>query len=151
MNKYLLLFCFLFFQPLYESYGNTTKVLSTKDDYVYIFLLNIDECPPCLLNAYNVALSLIERKVPKQKIIFLIEDRRKILKSNYVENLNHIFDSNKITILWNDKLYSQLKIGNKAYEKGSTLLIFDNNKSVFIFNKSAKNISVEDIVSYVNN
>lgn len=147
MSKYIFLFVFIFVQPVFST---NPISYSEKSNHTFIFVLNIDECVPCLVNAYNTAKTLIINKVPKQNIIFVIEQKRKILEEKYVEKLKNILDYDKITLLWNSDLFNNLKEGNRALGKNSSLLIYDDNKKKFVFNMLTKFVSTDKISAYLN-
>ena len=63
---------------------------------VFIFTLNLEDCIPCLNNSYVIADFLIKNHVPKEKILFVMNERRKMLEKNYEEEVSHIFESKKI-------------------------------------------------------
>ncbi len=148
MTKYFILFVFLLVQPVFSRAPHLEVPADMNKDF--IFLLNINECIPCLNNAYDVAKLLISKKIPKQKIIFVIEERRKVLETNYINKLKNILDCDKITILWDSKLFDQFKEGANVFAKNSTLLIYNKDKNAYDLNILAKYVSPAKISPYLN-
>ena len=148
-NKFFLIILCVSAPLLSNSSYTPSAGTAQSGNNVFIFTLNLGECVPCLNNAYTITDFIIGRQVPKQKIIFVIKETRKVVEKNYEESLKQIFDSNKISIVWNDKLYSQLQIDKLKRETVSKLNVFDLSTNSFVFTNPTQTLTAAMLTSFV--
>ncbi len=119
-------------------------------NYVFIFTMNLEDCIPCLNNAYLIADFIIKHQVPKERILFVIKERKKKVEKNYENEISHILESSKMSFIWNDKLYSALQVGKDKSGKVSELVIFDTNSNTFVYKMNSQRLTSEKIFPFLN-
>lgn len=151
MIKYILITTLLITESLFSFNTFTKNTFERSNSKDFIFLVNTEDCVPCLVNTYNLASMMIDAKIPKEKIIFVLKNKRKIICENYKKDLKKIFDCDKITFLWNTELFEKIKRSINKQDGATTLLIYDNNKSKFIFNMFTKYVTPDKVIPYFAN
>ncbi len=147
MNKVIIVVLLLILQPALSKSNKTEQ--ADHSGNVFIFTIHFGECIPCLNNAYLLADYIIQSHIPKERILFILQEKRKGIKVDYEERLSHIFDSKKLCFIWNDKLYNDLQIGEDKTGLVSQILVFDTKTNTFIFKAASKSLSSSKLCPYL--